>query len=74
VRSTPRSSWPARSPATGPLALAATKRILIESLDWSDAEFFHRQAPIYDPVFNSEDARVGANAFAERRAPVWKAR
>jgi enoyl-CoA hydratase len=51
----------------GPLALAATKRILIESLDWSNAEFFHRQAPIYDPVFNSDDAREGANAFAERR-------
>jgi enoyl-CoA hydratase len=60
--------------ANGPLALAATKRILAESVDWPDSEFFEHQAPIYDPVFNSEDAREGATAFAERRAPVWKGR
>jgi len=60
--------------ANGPLALAATKRILAESADWPDSEFFERQAPIRDPVFDSEDAREGATAFAERRAPVWKGR
>ena len=60
--------------ANGPLALAATKRILVESPDWPDAEFFERQRPIYDQVFGSEDAREGATAFAERRAPVWKGR
>ena len=26
------------------------------------------------PVFTSEDAREGAAAFAEKRAPVWKGR
>ncbi len=60
--------------ANGPLALAATKRILLESPDWPDAEFFERQRPIYDQVFGSEDAREGATAFAERRAPVWQGR
>jgi enoyl-CoA hydratase len=25
-------------------------------------------------VFDSEDAREGATAFAEKRAPVWKGR
>jgi enoyl-CoA hydratase/carnithine racemase len=60
--------------ANGPLALAATKRIMVEAADWPDSEFFERQAPIYDEVFNSEDAREGATAFAERRAPVWKGR
>jgi len=60
--------------ANGPLALAATKRIVSRSGDWSDAEFFERQAEIIAPVMSSEDAREGATAFAERRAPVWKGR
>ena len=58
--------------ANGPLALAATKRIMAESPGWPDSEFFSRQGPIYEPVFASEDAREGATAFAERREPVWK--
>jgi enoyl-CoA hydratase len=60
--------------ANGPLALAATKRIIVEAADWPDAEFFARQAEITEPVFKSEDAREGATAFAERRDPVWKGR
>jgi enoyl-CoA hydratase len=60
--------------ANGPLALAATKRILAEGADWSEAEFWHRQGEISGPVFGSGDAREGATAFAEKRAPVWKGR
>jgi enoyl-CoA hydratase len=60
--------------ANGPLALAATKRILAESVDWPEAEFFARQGEIVAPVQGSEDAREGARAFAEKRAPVWKGR
>jgi enoyl-CoA hydratase len=60
--------------ANGPLALAATKRILTESADWPDSEFFARQGEIAGPVMSSADAQEGAKAFAERRAPVWQGR
>jgi len=58
--------------ANGPLALAATKRILTEGPGWSESEFWHRQGEITGPVFASADAREGATAFADKRAPVWK--
>ncbi|MGH2873046.1 MAG: crotonase/enoyl-CoA hydratase family protein [Solirubrobacteraceae bacterium] len=55
----------------GPLALAATKRILTASVDWPESEFFARQDEISRPVYQSADAREGSLAFAEKRAPVW---
>jgi enoyl-CoA hydratase len=60
--------------SNGPLALGATKRILRDSLDWPESEFFARQREISEPVMSSEDAREGATAFAERRSPVWRGR
>ncbi len=60
--------------ANGPLALAGTKRILTEAVDWPDSEFFARQSEIAGQVMASEDAREGAKAFAEKRAPVWQGR
>ncbi|AHH17531.1 carnitinyl-CoA dehydratase [Nocardia nova SH22a] len=54
-----------------PLAMAASKRVFIESREWTDAEGFDRQEAYVDPVRRSNDAREGATAFAEKRAPVW---
>jgi enoyl-CoA hydratase len=58
----------------GPLAIAATKAVARGSGDWSFAEGWQQQAELIAPVFASEDAREGATAFAEKRAPVWKGR
>ena len=58
--------------ANGPLAVAASKRVMRESRDWSSEEMFTRQRAITDAVFASSDAREGAAAFAEKRKAVWQ--
>jgi enoyl-CoA hydratase len=54
-----------------PLALAATKRVIVESADWQSSEQFAKQGEIINPVFVSKDAMEGAAAFAEKRRPSW---
>jgi enoyl-CoA hydratase len=63
-----------RLAANGPLALIASKRILQEQYDWSTQEMWERQRAISGPVFESQDAKEGANAFKEKRPPVWQGR
>jgi enoyl-CoA hydratase len=62
----------ARLAQGAPLALAASKRVIVESPDWGSAEAFALQGEIINPVFGSADAIEGAVAFAEKRAPVWR--
>jgi len=57
--------------ANGPLAVAVTKRIIVEGRGWSPDTFFAEQAKLLTPVFGSNDAKEGAIAFAEKRAPQW---
>jgi enoyl-CoA hydratase len=63
-----------RIAANGPLAVAATKEIVVAARDWPADEAFGRQRAIYEPVFASADAREGGAAFAEKRQPVWQGR
>lgn len=58
--------------ANGPLALKATKKIINESYDWTEAESWKKQAEITAPVFTSQDAQEGSIAFAEKRKPNWQ--
>jgi enoyl-CoA hydratase len=62
----------ARVAQGAPLALAASKRVIVESADWDSGEAFARQGEVIGPVFVSADAMEGATAFAEKRAPVWR--
>ncbi|WP_281690466.1 crotonase/enoyl-CoA hydratase family protein [Pseudonocardia thermophila] len=55
----------------GPLALRASKQIVRRSADWPQDEQFARQREWSEPVATSADAREGARAFAEKRAPEW---
>jgi len=65
-------SLAARIAPNGPLALAASKRVMNESQDWPIGEMFDRQNVITAHVFSSADAKEGATAFAEKRAPAWR--
>ena len=60
--------------ANGPLAVRVSKAIVKESRGWPMEERYNRQGKLIAPVFVSEDAREGAAAFAEKRAPNWKGR
>ncbi len=58
--------------ANAPLAVAASKQVIIEQRDWPLAEMFARQEAITGHLLKTADAREGASAFAQRRTPVWK--
>jgi enoyl-CoA hydratase len=57
--------------ANGPLAVRASKRILIDGPSWPPIDAFNRQREITEPVRASKDAQEGARAFVEKRKPDW---
>lgn len=60
--------------SNGPLSVAASKRVIVESQDWSSEDAWDKQAALTKHVFTSQDAREGSAAFAEKRKPVWQGR
>jgi len=57
-----------------PLSVAASKQLIRASVGLTEAEFWELQKPLIPRVFESEDAKEGPRAFAEKRAPVWSGR
>ena len=58
--------------ANAPLALAASKAVLVDGFTKPDAEFWQWQQQFFQEVFSSKDAIEGATAFAEKRQPNWQ--
>jgi len=66
-----------RITVNAPLAVQASKRVAAGADDGaipSEKDSWKRSNREMRVVFGSEDAREGPTAFAEKRAPVWKAR
>jgi enoyl-CoA hydratase len=58
--------------ANAPLALIASKAVLVDGFTKPDAEFWEYQQKFFQEVFSSKDALEGATAFAEKRRPNWQ--
>jgi crotonobetainyl-CoA hydratase len=59
--------------ANAPLAVRTSKRIMMQSAtgsDWEDPLWDMNEAE-FGAVRTSADAHEGANAFAQKREPIW---
>ena len=66
--------WAARINANAPLAVQATKESVINGLGLSLEDAYRFEAEMSKRIFQSEDAKEGPRAFAEKRAPNWTGR
>jgi enoyl-CoA hydratase len=63
-----------RITANAPLAVRATKQSVWEGLGMSLSDAYRNETKISSSIFQTEDAREGPQAFAEKRPPNWQGR
>jgi enoyl-CoA hydratase len=63
-----------RIAANAPLAVAATKQSAVEALSLDLESAYDNETRHSDRIFETEDAKEGPRAFAEKRPPRWRAR
>ena len=64
--------WGHRITANAPLAVQATKESVLRCLALDLQAAYDLEQEISSKVFQSEDAKEGPRAFAEKRKPVWQ--
>ncbi|HEV3353691.1 MAG TPA: enoyl-CoA hydratase-related protein [Acidimicrobiales bacterium] len=66
--------WARRITANAPLAVQATKESVLKGLLVDLESAYKIESEISGRVFQTEDAKEGPKAFAEKRPPVWQGR
>jgi enoyl-CoA hydratase len=66
--------WARRITANAPLAVQATKESVMRCLGVDLESAYKIEQQISSVVFQTEDAKEGPKAFAEKRPPVWQGR
>jgi enoyl-CoA hydratase len=61
-----------RITANAPLAVQATKQSVWEGLGMSLSDAYRNESKISSYIFQTEDAKEGPKAFAEKRPPNWQ--
>jgi len=66
--------WAARITVNAPLAVQATKESVMRGLALDLDAALELESKFASEIFQTEDAKEGPKAFAEKREPIWRAR